>query len=162
MAGVRKLIELARNDRQKALVAFCGMCGLRVAEATSVKPSHIDLTEMLLTVRGKGDKTRVIPISPECWEIIQQAVVVAFVEGDRSVVGMQERFARQLITNLGKRAGLQRPIASHDLRATFATAVYDSTRDQRVTQELLGHASGATTELYIQVSMNKMREAVKL
>jgi site-specific recombinase XerD len=77
------------------------------------------------------------------------------------VVGLKDRFARRVITELGVRAKLERHTSSHDLRATFATAVYDHTLDQRVVQELLGHSSGTTTEIYIGRSNDQMRKAVE-
>lgn len=160
--GVKRLIEAARQENQVALVALCGLCGLRVAEALAVRPSDFDHDNKTLSVRGKGDRTRIVPVSETAWHFLVRPVTRAFIEGDRQVVGLKDRFARRVITDLGVRAGLQRHISSHDLRATFATAVYDKTLDLRVTQELLGHASSSTTELYTGITMNKMRGAVEL
>lgn len=159
--GVKRLIEAARQENQVALIALCGLCGLRVAEALSIKPEDFGPNGMLL-VRGKGDKERHVPVSELAWSYLARPVTRAYVEGGRPVVGLKDRFARRVITDLGVRAGLQRHISSHDLRATFATAVYDKTLDLRVTQELLGHASSTTTELYTGVSNDKMRAAVEL
>lgn len=162
ISGVRRLIAVTNNEKQKALVALCGLCGLRVAEALAVEPENFDLQFMRLLVRGKGDKMRVVPISPEAWEILSRPVTRAFVAGSRApVVGLKDRFARRVITELGTRAGLQRHISSHDLRATFATEVYNNTLDIRLVQELLGHASSQTTELYTGVHQDKLREAVR-
>ena len=69
---------------------------------------------------------------------------------------MGDRSARALITRLGERAGLRRAIASHDLRATFATEVYNRTRDMRLVQELLGHSRLSTTQKYTQVSLSDL------
>lgn len=160
--GVKRLIEAARQENQIALVALCGLCGLRVAEALSVRPSHFNHDTRTLSVRGKGDKTRIVPVSELAWHYLAAPVTRAFLDSDRQVVGLKDRFARRVITDLGVRAGLQRHISSHDLRATFATAVYDKTLDLRVTQELLGHSSSQTTELYTGVTMSKMRGAVEL
>lgn len=160
--GVKRLIDATENEKQKALLALCGYCGLRVAEALAVRPSDFNLNEMTLTVRGKGDKTRVVPVSSAAWEILSMPVTRAFTENNRQVVQLKDRFARRIITDLGAKAGLQRSISSHDLRSTFATAVFDKTLDIRVTQELLGHASVETTQLYTQVTLGKMRAAVEL
>lgn len=161
MEGVRRLIDVARNDQQRALIALCGMLGCRVAEALSVHPSDFNTGEMLLTIRGKGDKTRVVPISSMAWQVLAMPVTRAMCEG-RGVIDYKDRFARRVITDLGVKAGLKRHISSHDLRATFATAVYDKTLDLRVTQELLGHSSSQTTELYTGVTADSMRKAVEL
>ena len=162
LEGVRRLLNIATNERQRALIALCGFCGLRVAEALSVKPSDFDLHEMTLLVRGKGDKRRIVPVSSEAWSVLCNPVTRAFADGDREIVQLKDRFARRIITELGVKAGLKRHISSHDLRSTFGTAVYDKTLDIRVTQELLGHSSSQTTELYTQVTLGKMRGAVEL
>lgn len=160
--GVYRLIEATPDENRKALIALCGLCGLRVAEALAVKPCDFDLNNMLLTVRGKGDKTRYIPISAKAWTVLQFPVTRAFCNGGLEVVGIKDRFARRVITSLGVKAGLRRSISSHDLRATFGTAVYDQTKDIRVVQELLGHASVTTTELYTGVTQAALRKAVEL
>lgn len=161
--GVLALLNEAKNNRQKALITLCGLCGLRVTEALSVTPAQFNVTDMTLTVRGKGDVTRTVPVSTRAWKELLPAVVDAVSSGtDKSVVGYKDRFARQIISDCAKRASLKRRVASHDLRATFATAVYDKTLDLRVTQELLGHASSKTTETYTAVSVNKMRVAADI
>lgn len=162
MDGVRRLIAVARDDRQKALIALCGMIGLRVSEALAVKASDVDRFEQMLTVVGKGEKTARLPISDEAWEILCPALVQSFLDGRKTIVDMGDRYARQVITDLGLKAGLRRAISSHDLRATFATAVFDNTKDIRVTQELLRHTSVETTQIYTGVELAKMRAAVNL
>lgn len=159
--GIERLLAVASNEKQRALLALCGYIGLRVAEALEVRPSHFNLTEMTLTVRGKGDKTRILPVSTKAWEVLARSVVMHAPADDR-LVHLKDRFARRTITDLGVRAGLKRPISSHDLRSTFGTEVYDKTKDLRVTQELMGHASSQTTELYTQVTIGKMRTAVEI
>ena len=155
------MIACSRNERQAALVALMGFCGLRVAEALRVRPSDFDLDDMMLTVYGKGDKIRRVPVSASAWEVLQVPVTRAFCNDNVPVVGLKDRFARTVITRLGKRAGICRSVASHDLRATFATAIYDNTLDQRLVQELLGHSSSTTTEIYIGVALAKMKTGVE-
>jgi site-specific recombinase XerD len=161
MDGVRKLIALAPTDNQKALVALCGMCGCRVGEALDIVPASFDTVHMTVCIRGKGDKTRIVPVSTEAWAIIEKQIVRAFMNGT-TVVNLRDRHARKVITSLGVKAKLRRPISSHDLRATFGTEVYNKTLDIRVVQELLGHSSSAQTELYIGVTEKAMRKAVEL
>ncbi len=160
--GVQALIDVARDEQQKALIALCGYAGLRVGEALSVTCDWIDVQEMLITVRGKGDKTRIIPISDRCWKNIASAYVLALQirRGDWRLIQYTDSGARALIRTLGRKAGLQRPISSHDLRATFGTEVYNHCNDLRAAQELLGHASSQTTETYTGISISTMREAI--
>lgn len=162
MDGVRRMIEKARTPQQVALVALCGLCGCRISEALRARPSWFDLDAMVLKVFGKGEKYRYVPISSEAWSYLARPVTMAFLAQDSPVVGIEDRVARGNITQMGQRAGLRRRVASHDLRATFATAVYEKTMDMRLVQELLGHSSVETTQIYVGTRMTKMREAVEL
>lgn len=159
--GVRRLIAATPDERRKTLIALCGLAGLRISEALDVRFDDINHLEMTLKVRGKGEKQRIVPISTELWEYLQVPYVRAF-GSDEPIVGLKDRVARKSITDLGRRAGLKRPISSHDLRATFLTAVYNSTLDMRVAQDLAGHASVVTTQTYTEVTLKRMREAVQL
>jgi site-specific recombinase XerD len=159
--GVKRMIEVARNHDQVALVGLMGLCGLRVSEALDCTVPDFDLHDMMLSVRGKGDKTRHVPVSSLAWATLADPIVAAMDRPDRHLVQYQDRSARKCITALGRKAGLSRSISSHDLRATFATEAYNHTKDQRVVQELMGHASGATTEIYIGVTTAKMKAAVE-
>jgi site-specific recombinase XerD len=160
--GVKRMILHAHDERHAALIALCGLCGLRIAEALEVRASDFDLHHMTLTVRGKGDKQRIVPVSTYAWDVLQRPVARSFCASDKPVIGLQDRHARAIVTRLGIKAGLVRHVASHDLRATFATAVYDKTQDQRLVQLLLGHASGSTTEIYIGRTFDQMKAGVEL
>lgn len=160
-AGVERMIRRARSAEEEALIALCGMVGCRVGEALSVRPKDFDLHNMTLTIRGKGDKERVVPLSRNAWSHLCNRLTQRFDRPSDPIITLQDRTARSCVTRLGRQAGLQRRVSSHDLRATFATAVYDHTQDLRVTQELLGHSNSATTEIYTGISMNKMKGAVE-
>ena len=161
MDGIRRMIKVAKNYDQIAIVVLGGMMGLRISEILSCTADNFDLDNMLLTVRGKGDKTRVVPISPEAWSHLAELVVIAYGTEDKRLVNYQDAFARRLVTIMGKRAKLKRPIASHDLRSTFATEALNKTQNIRVVQELLGHASSTTTEIYTGVRVAQMRAAIQ-
>lgn len=158
--GLERMLNVAHSAEQKAIVGLCGFMGMRIGEALSARPEHFDLNEMRVTIRGKGDRSRVVPVSQRGWSAISTAFVDATLSGN-NLVNYQDRSARKAVTSMGARAGLSRAIASHDLRATFATIVYNKTRDQRVVQELLGHASGTQTELYIGISVREMAQGVE-
>jgi site-specific recombinase XerD len=160
-AGVERMIRKARTNEEIALIALCGMVGCRIGEALSVRACDIDVQRMEITIRGKGDKSRVVPLSERAWHHIMPRYIERALDQKATLIALQDRTARSCVTRLGRAAGLQRRVASHDLRATFATAVYDHTQDLRVTQELLGHSNSATTEIYTGVSMNKMKGAVE-
>jgi integrase/recombinase XerD len=157
--GVHKLIDTATDWRLKTIVGLCGLAGLRISESLSLPPSNIDFQNNLLTVRGKGDKERTVPFGDQLSDILMEAVVRSM--GQPVIVEMGDRLARRTITRLGKRARLRREIASHQLRATFATHLVAEGVDIRTVQELLGHANVTTTQGYTAVTLNRMRDAVK-
>lgn len=163
IAGVVAMIERTRNPLHKALLALNGLMGLRIDECIHITPECFNLDEMTLKVRGKGDKTRVIPVSPRAWEYIQPRYeYVLKYMGKAFLVPYSNRGARAAISRHGRNAGLSRHVASHDLRATVLTAAYAKTKDLRAVQELAGHADPKTTMLYTGVSMEAMREAANL
>lgn len=157
-----RMLEAATSPVDRALVALCGLCGLRVGEAITRAARDLDVAQRELHVVGKGDVTRHVPVGEQAWRWLQTAHSFAAAIGANTViVPMADTTARDRITSLGLKAGLSRPVASHDLRATFATATYHrSERDIRVVQELLGHASVETTMGYVGVTKANLRRAV--
>lgn len=162
--GVQSVLAMAAHangDDQRALVALCGLCGLRVSEALNVDPADIDYEHRELTVQGKGDRGRTIPIGDKAWELIAPVVGEAVLNGTK-LVDMSNRNARRIITRLGRVAGIPRRVSSHDLRATYGTEAYNRTGNLRAVQELLGHTSSSQTEVYTGVTMEQMRKAGNL
>lgn len=158
--GVLAMIMSTRNHRHRALLVLTGLMGLRVGEAVSITPDHIDLERMECRFRGKGDKTRVVPISAIAWQYLKKGYEKAL--RDRStLVNLTNSGARKAIPRHGRKAGLSRPIRTHDMRATFATRAYGDTKDLRAVQELLGHADSKTTQVYTGVSDAAKRAAVE-
>lgn len=163
IAGVHRMLEACGGDHQKrALIALCGLCGLRIAEALSTRPQDVDFDRSLLTVYGKGSKVRIVPLTPRALDEITWAWAKAVSDRRPTLLPWKDRHARAVITRIGEKAGLSRALSSHDLRATFATAAYEKSKDLRAVQELLGHSSSTTTELYTGVSMAAMRAAAEV
>lgn len=161
MDDIIAMYSVAYRPHHRALVVLMGMMGLRVSEARDVKVEHFDDSsgEVMLTVRGKGDKTRHVPVLPKVQALLNNALVAAAARPDHRLVPLSDRGARATWTRLGERAGLGRATATHDGRMTFGTSVYRKSNDLRATQELLGHASSATTEGYTGISEATKREA---
>jgi site-specific recombinase XerD len=160
--GVYRLIEVASTDRQRVLLALCGLVGCRISEALKVKPTDFDFGRSLLTIHGKGDKERIVPISERCWSVICVPVTRAYLDDKiERLVPVSDRYARRAITDLGVKAGLRRAVSSHDLRATFAQEVLNHTQNMRVVQELLGHESIETTQIYTMAMLKDMQAAVE-
>jgi integrase/recombinase XerC len=164
MDDIIEMYSVAYHHHHRALVVLIGMLGLRVSEARNVKVDHFDDSsgEVLLIVRGKGDKTRQVPVLPKVQALLSRSLVTAAARPDRRLVPLSDRGARATWTRLGLRAGLDRATASHDGRMTFGTTVYAKSNDLRATQELLGHASSATTEGYTGISEATKREAANI
>jgi len=161
MEAIHRMVAATNNEKHKALVALCGFVGCRVGEAVAVVPSWLNAESMVLTIRGKGDKERTVPITEEAWDVLAMPVTRAILDGGRPIVGIDERFARRKITQLGVLAGLTRKVVSHDLRATLATHVYRKTRDIVYVQHILGHASPKTTQIYLGIDYEDMREGMR-
>jgi site-specific recombinase XerD len=160
IAAVQVMCNIAPTQKERNLVALCGLAGLRVHEATTVRVKHVNLVERTLTVRGKGDKTRVVPVSDALLAAL--APSLDGLDGDALLAPMHERAARKAITRIAARCVMSRRVSSHDLRATFATAAYNKTGDLRAVQELLGHSDIRTTEVYTGITMAQMRVAAEV
>lgn len=161
IADVKAMLDATTNLRKRALVALCGLVGLRVSEALAVTAADFERRNfgMWLHVRsGKGDKGRVVPVSEGAWSHLAP---VAEVITSGPLANWTDRRARQILTDLGNEA-LGHHVASHDLRSTTITAIYDVTKSIRIAQELAGHSSASTTEGYIAVRDDDMRNAVEL
>lgn len=152
----------ANKQAHRAAVALCGLAGLRIGEALQVEPHDFNFVgSAQIIVRGKGKKQRRVPLSTECGTQVAQAITVAQNLNTTLCGGMSDGPARAAIRRIGKRAlGIE--VSSHDLRATFATAAYNKTKDIRVVQELLGHANIHTTEVYTGVTKKSMANAADL
>ena len=147
--------------RDWALVLLLFGCGLRISEALSITNQDIRGRPDALRIIGKGKKERLIPVLPAVWDAIGKYIDMRPFGNDandtlfRSVRGlpMSARMAEKVIEKL--RCYLQLPdyVTPHALRHTFATALLSGGADLRSLQELLGHSSLSTTQLYTKVNM---------
>jgi site-specific recombinase XerD len=142
--------------------------GLRVSELCRLDLDHVDVGRLRLSVWGKGDKERAVPISAPCAQRLQ-----AWIDHDRAALlatlpEVPDAVAALFHNSAGKRLGprdvrriLDRrspvPTHPHALRHTFATHLLDGGADLRVVQELLGHSDLATTQIYTHVSRERLR-----
>jgi site-specific recombinase XerD len=159
LKDLEALIANCKNDNQRCLIALLGYEGMRMCEALGITPDNVDIKEGTITVWGKGDKKRVIPLTTRAEEFILPRVITARIKNLPTLVEYSDRGARYFVTELGAKACISRPIASHDLRATFATLAYVQTKDGAAVQAWLGHESFDTTRGYIEVALPAMRLA---
>lgn len=163
ISGVERMIDNAKTSDEKAIAALCGLVSLRISEAREVKPSHFSFStgKPVLTVRGKGDKIRYIPVGSKAWSILQP-MFLSLAPSDMKFILLSDSAARRAWSRLGRHAELGRHTSSHDGRATAATAMLDKGANIRVVQEVLGHASLETTQIYTGVAMRDMAKAMEL
>lgn len=156
--GIRRMISYADTPGNKAMIALIGLVGLRISEARSIRPSNIDMAYQLITVRGKGDKTRVLPLSNEACGYIMDAFELCL-QDDSTLIKLSDAAARTAFSRIGRKAGLKNNVSSHDGRATLATSMLNNGGNIRVVQEMLGHSNIASTQVYTGVTLDQMREA---
>ena len=136
-------------------------CGLRISEALSLRNMDVRGRPDVLRIVGKGNKERLVPVLPVVWDAIERYIHVRPFGNDatdelfRSVRGlpMSPRMAQKVIESLRHYLQLPDYVTPHALRHTFATALLAGGADLRSLQELLGHASLSTTQLYTKVNM---------
>lgn len=158
MDGVDMLIEAAPSVEHSLLIMLCGKLGLRVSEAVAVKSTDFDPIKRALTVFGKGAKYRVLPVPDDVFDAIT-AQIEALEGGRERLVPFANSTARTHVRNIAASVGME-GVASHDLRATFATDMYERTKNILVVQQWLGHSSPETTRRYVEVSLDDMRAAL--
>ena len=160
--------SLALRDR--ALLEVLYGTGARISEAVGLDLDDLDLDEGTVLLRGKGGKERMVPVG----SYARQAVEAYVVRGrpELSAVGRATpalflnarggRLSRQsawtVLVKAADRAGVNAEVSPHTLRHSFATHLLDGGADVRVVQELLGHASVTTTQVYTLVTVDSLRE----
>ena len=155
--------------RDWALVVLIFGCGLRISEALSLKNSDVISAPDSLRIVGKGNKERIVPVLPAVNTAIGKYMkTTPFGTSPsaplfRSVRGlpMSPRMAEKVIENLRNYLQLPDYVTPHALRHTFATALLSGGADLRSLQELLGHASLSTTQLYTKVNMSEIMDVSK-
>jgi len=158
LGDVQKLFNYCQTIDEMCLVLFGGRLGLRISETLSIKAGQLSAGQEVLRVTGKGTRQRMLPV-PE--DLRTTLTAFAMSRGpEELMVSLPNSTARRRITDIGRRCDIQ--VASHDLRATFATWVYNKTLDVVTVQRLLGHSSPETTQRYINSTGASLAAAVTL
>jgi len=161
--GARK----GRQVRLRAMLELMYAAGLRVSELTGVRLDGIDLKVGYVRVLGKGGKERVVPIGERSRLAVQgylaqrpetAASVKTLFVSDRKRPMSAVQFWR-LIRGAAVKAGIHKPVTPHTLRHSFASHLVQNGADLRAVQEMLGHASIATTQIYTHVGQSHLQEA---
>jgi integrase/recombinase XerC len=166
-----RLVEVPAGDddplacRDRAMLELLYSSGLRLAEIAALDVNDLDLATGLARVTGKGSKTRIVPIGSRAREALRRwlkarltlaapETLALFVSRRGSRLARRSIEAR--VTYWGRRRGLDRRVYPHLLRHAFATHVLESSGDLRAVQELLGHASLATTQIYTHLDFQHL------
>ena len=170
---LKSTIDLSKPDgnRNKAIIETLYSCGLRVSELINLKISNIYTEEKFIQVFGKGSKQRLVPISETALKEIYQYMLdrnlwdIKPGEGDFLFLNQRgSPLSRQAVFDIIKKAalnaGIKTVISPHTLRHSFATHLLEGGADLRVIQELLGHESILTTEIYTHIDMTYLRDAI--
>jgi integrase/recombinase XerD len=173
---VRRLVHAPTVDggpnpvrlRDRAILEALYSAGLRVSELCSLDLAQVDLTTRLLRPTGKGSKERLVPIAPASGVILQTYLLKArprllgkalshrFFVGPRGGdISRQEVW--EIVRRYAGEAGIRKRVSPHTLRHTFATHLLEHGADLRSIQEMLGHASVATTQRYTVVDVARLR-----
>ena len=169
---VSKMIETDSEGpvglRNQALVALLFGCGLRISEAIELSLADYDRETRAIRVVGKRQKVRLVPVPEEVDGIIQNYVVTGRREmltrpSDKLLLSVRgNRLSRQvayeIVNELAMSTGKNQPTGPHTLRHSYAVALLKGGADLRVVQELLGHASVATTQVYTQLEDEAISE----
>ena len=151
--------------RNHALVVTMLACGLRCAEALALRWDDIDRdTGQLRVHEGKGGHDRVLWLSEHALTVLDEwhkRSRFALVFPTRKGTPLAGSYVREMMSRMGKAAGITKPVHAHMLRHTFATNVYAATKDIRVAQQALGHKDVRTTQIYTHVSDDDVRDALR-
>jgi integrase/recombinase XerD len=167
-------IDLSKNEghRNRAMLETLYSCGLRVSELVNLRFSDLFFEEGFIRVIGKGNKERLVPVSPSVEKEI--GIYNDFIRrhqhiqpGNENVVFLNRRGAKltrvmifTIIKNLANEIGLQKNISPHTFRHSFATHLLEGGANLRAIQEMLGHESITTTEIYTHLDQRFIREAI--
>jgi integrase/recombinase XerC len=156
--------------RDRAILEVLYSTGIRVSEVVAINRQDIDLDAGQLRIRGKGRRERVVPVGSHAAAAVRRYLVVA--EAERGAIApaaplfmnklgsrLSSRSVRRKVTKYLKMAGLDPDISPHTIRHSFATHLLDNGADLRAVQELLGHQSLSSTQVYTHLTTARMREA---
>jgi integrase/recombinase XerD len=166
-------VSTPEGGRNKAILETLYSCGLRVSEAVNLKLSQLYLDVGFIRVVGKGNKERLVPIGSSAIKYIdiyrnQIRVHLPIQKGEEDILFLNRRGKRLtrvmiflIIKDLVKKAGITKNISPHTFRHSFATHLVEGGADLRAVQEMLGHESIITTEIYTHLDREFLRKTLQ-
>lgn len=167
-------IDMSTDEgtRNKAMLETLYGCGLRVSELVNLRLSQLYADIGFVKVIGKGDKERIVPISNSALKLIEIYCKtirnqLKIVKGEEDIIFLNRRGKRlsrvmvfYIIKDLAKKINLQKEISPHTFRHSFATHLIEGGADLRAIQDMLGHASITTTEIYTHLDRAFLRSTI--
>jgi integrase/recombinase XerD len=163
---IKKILEAPRNIKHRAMLSLIYACGLRRSELLNLRPIHIDSKRKLLIIeQGKGRKDRVAPLSDKIIDLLREYYKAYrpekwLFEGQNTGVQYTPTSLQNVLKQALKQANINKPVSLHWLRHSYATHLLEQGTDLRYIQEILGHKSSKTTEIYTHVT-NKSIQHIK-
>ena len=160
------------GERNLAMLETMYSCGLRVSELISLKLSDLHINDGFISVIGKGDKQRLIPIGKSALRLIDNYLThhrnhIKIKKNNEDMIFLSKRgtpITRQMvfyvIKDLAEKAGIKKKLSPHTFRHSFATHLVEGGADLRAVQEMLGHESITTTEIYTHLDQHFLRENI--
>ena len=161
---IKLILNAHSNIKHKMMLSMIYSCGLRCGELLALEPVHIDSKRNLVLLKNaKGKKDRIAPLSPKILEMLREYYSVCkpskyLFEGQINGQPYDARSLQQVLKQALKKVGITKPVSLHWLRHSFATHLLESGTDLRYIQELLGHSSSKTTEIYTHVSTKSIQQ----
>ena len=174
---IEKLISATEENtdlakRNRCMIEVLYGCGLRVSELTELQISNINFKENYLKIQGKGDKVRFVPLADYTADFIKNYINnirskqkinpkhsdILFLNSRGTQISRQMVFL--IIKEIVRKAGIQKNISPHTFRHSFATHLLQNGADLRFIQEMLGHSSITTTEIYTHLNTEELHETI--
>lgn len=165
-------LSMPQGERNRAILETLYGCGLRVSELTTLTISDLFFEEGFIKVTGKGDKQRFIPIAPSTMKYIslymnEIRVHIPVTERARDTVFLNRRgkalsraMVFTIVKELAVKAGIHKTVSPHTFRHSFATHLLENGADLRAIQQMLGHESITTTEIYTHIDKSHLSKVI--
>jgi integrase/recombinase XerD len=163
---VKAILNAPTNIKHRAMLSVIYSCGLRCGELLELKPAHIDSKRNLIVIKqAKGKKDRIAPLSSKIIDILREYYKVYkpikyLFEGINKGEAYDARSLQNVLKQSLLKAKINKPVTLHWLRHSYATHLLEAGTDLRYIQEILGHSSSKTTEIYTHVSMKSVQKIV--
>lgn len=161
--------DKAETPRNHAIIETLYGSGVRVSELTDIRISQTNLDDGYVLVTGKGNKQRLVPLSPESIALIKDYLEIRAQQkikpGCDDILFLNRRGGQMtrvmvfyVVRDLASRAGITKKVSPHTLRHSFATHLLEGGANLRAIQEMLGHESISTTEIYLHLDKTRLRQ----